>query len=180
MKLSSIPTISKMPKTTFQLSKTFQLLIRSQETKSLYQNHTTFHDGDAGLDLFITEDVAIPPHSTVLVDLGVQCQSRSFDWCIWHWLKGAFYRYHSYWLVPRSSIYKTPLIMQNSIGLIDRGYTGTLKVPLYNTSEQFVKLQRGERYVQLVNGDLSSVHFTLVDSLRDTSRGAGGFGSTGR
>ena len=162
-------------------SKTFQLLVGHPETKQLYQNHSTFHDGDAGLDLFITEDVAIPPNSTMLVDLGVQCQSRSFDWCIFHWFKGNFYRYHSYWLVPRSSISKTPLIMQNSMGLIDKGYTGTLKVPFYNTSLQFVKLKRGERYVQLVNADLSSVHFTLVDSLRGFgSRGAGGFGSTGR
>uniref|UniRef100_A0A6C0H6S4 dUTP diphosphatase n=1 Tax=viral metagenome TaxID=1070528 RepID=A0A6C0H6S4_9ZZZZ len=161
-------------------SKTFQLLIDNPDTKQMYLNHSTFHDGDAGLDLFITEDATVAPHSTVLVDLGVQCQSRSFDWCIGHWLKGNFYRYHSYWLVPRSSISKTPLIMQNSIGLIDKGYTGRLKAPFYNTSEQFVRLKRGERYVQLVNADLSSVHFTLVDSLRDTSRGEGGFGSTGR
>lgn len=161
-------------------SKTFQLFIGDSQTRQLYQNHSTFHDGDAGLDLFIKEDVTIDPHCTMLVDLGVQCQSRSFDWCILHWFKRNFYRYHSYWLVPRSSISKTPLIMQNSIGLIDKGYTGTLKVPLYNTSLEPVTLKRGERYVQLVNGDLSSVHFTLVDSLRNTSRGEGGFGSTGK
>lgn len=151
------------------MSKTFQLKIVNQERDlSLYQNHSTFHDGDSGLDLFIVEDVVIGAGETKLVDLGVQCQCQ---------LNG---NYFSYWLMPRSSICKTPLMMRNSMGLIDAGYLGNLKVPFYNThpTESFT-LQRGQRYVQLVNGDLSPISFQIVEEHRQTTRGSGGFGSTG-
>jgi dUTP pyrophosphatase len=80
--------------------------------------------------------------------------------------------------MPRSSISKTPLLMRNSIGLIDSGYVGNIKAPLYNTSSEPFELKRGERYVQLVNSNLDAVSLQLVDKHRDTSRGQGGFGST--
>lgn len=70
--------------------------------------------------------------------------------------------------------------MVNSIGLIDKGYTGNIKAPFFNTSSTLTfNLKKGERYVQLVNGDLSDVHFRIVTDHRETSRGSGGFGSTG-
>lgn len=163
----------------FNSGKQFLIKVVEQANISLYQNHSTFHDGDSGLDLFTIEDVTIQPGETKLVDLGIQCQSRSFSWCMFKWLKGEFYDYHSYWLMPRSSISKTPLLMRNSMGLIDKGYLGNIKAPFYNTSSEPFTLQKGQRYVQLVNSDLSNISFKLVDSHRSTSRGAGGFGSTG-
>jgi len=161
------------------MSRKFLLKIVGEENLDLYESHTTYHKGDAGLDLFIVKDEVILPGQTLLVDMGVQCQNRSFDWCVWHWLFGNFYKYHSYFLMPRSSISKTPLMMKNSLGLIDAGYLGNLKVPFYNTSSEPFHIKRGQRYVQLVNGDLSSVSMELVQSHRDTTRGSGGFGSTG-
>ena len=161
------------------MKRQFLLKIENSNNEEFYFNHRTFHKGDCGLDLFIKDPVTIPPGETVLVDLGVRCQSRSFNWCIWNWIRGKFYRYHSYMLVPRSSISKTPLMMRNSVGIIDKGYTGTLKAPFYNTSSEPYYLQRGNRCVQLVNGDMSDVHFKIVDSHRQTSRGTNGFGSTG-
>lgn len=157
--------------------KTFLLQVEDSN-KVLYENHGTYHEGDSGLDLFIVEDVSIGPGETKLVDLGVKCQCRSFSFSPNDWFRGSFYKYWSYFLMPRSSISKTPLIMRNSIGLIDSGYKGNLKCPLFNTSNEPVELKRGERYVQLVNCDLSAVKFKLVDTLRETSRGEGGFGST--
>ena len=158
--------------------KVFLVKVVDPDNKTLYENHSTFHDGDSGLDLFVVNDIVIQPGQTVLVDTGIQCQSRSFDWCIKHWFSGRFYKYHSYLLMPRSSISKTPLIMRNSIGLIDSGYVGNIKAPLYNTSSEPFELKRGERYVQLVNSNLDAVSLQLVDKHRDTSRGQGGFGST--
>lgn len=157
-----------------------KIFLLKTDDKELYENHSTYHAGDAGLDLFIVNDQIIEPHETVLVDLGVQCQSRSVNKCVWAWLTGKFYKYHSYLLMPRSSIYKTPLLMRNSIGLIDSGYLGNIKAPFYNTSNEPFKLNRGDRYVQLVNSNLEPVKFSLVDQLRVTSRGQGGFGSTGK
>lgn len=161
-----------------------QFLIKAidQDTKRFYEDHDTFHDGDAGVDLFTIRDTLIPPNETRLIDLGIKCQSRSIDSCIWKWFTGEFYKYHSYLLLPRSSISKTPLIMHNSIGLIDESYLGSIKVPLYNTSSEPFVVERGKRYVQLVNGDLSPASFKLVDEhrYRYTSRGEGGIGSTGQ
>jgi len=161
------------------MQKKFLIKVVDTANEELYTSHGTFHPGDAGLDLFVVEDTTILSGETKLVDLGVQCQSRSFSLCPWKWLRGNFYQYHSYWLMPRSSISKTPLIMRNSMGLIDGGYLGNLKAPMYNTSSESFTLKRGERYVQLVNGDLSGVHFALTKNHRNTQRGSGGFGSTG-
>lgn len=161
------------------MGKTFLLKIEDDINNELYKNHDTYHKGDAGLDLFITEDCTIHPNETVLVDLGIRCQSRSIDRCVWNWLRGNFYKYHSYLLLPRSSISKTPLVMKNSIGLIDAGYLGNIKAPFYNTSSEPFKIKRGERYVQLVNSNLSPVSMEIVNEHRNTTRGTGGFGSTG-
>jgi dUTP pyrophosphatase len=161
------------------MGKTFLLKIVDDINNELYKNHNTYHKGDAGLDLFITEDYTIHPNETVLVDMGIRCQNRSIDPCVWNWLRGNFYKYHSYLLLPRSSISKTPLIMKNSIGLIDAGYLGNIKAPFYNTSSEPFKIRRGERYVQLVNSNLSPVSMEIVNEHRNTTRGIGGFGSTG-
>lgn len=153
-------------------------LIHEKVDLELYENHGTYHDGDAGLDLFVLDDLTIGPGETELVDLGVKCQCVTYSKCPWKWVFGKKYNYHSYFLFPRSSISKTPLIMKNSIGLIDKGYTGSLKAPLMNTSNEPFTIKRGERYVQLVNSDLSGVKYKLVKTLRKTSRGEGGLGST--
>jgi len=155
-------------------------LVNKKVDYELYGNHSTYHAGDAGLDLFILKDIIIGPGETVLVDLGVKCQCVTLSKCPWKWLLGQKYNYHSYFLFPRSSISKTPLIMKNSIGLIDKSYVGSLKAPFMNTSSEIFLLKRGERYVQLVNSDLSNVSFKLVSKLRNTSRGSGGFGSTNK
>ncbi len=163
--------------------KTFMIKVADSEdieAREMYTKHSTFHEGDSGLDLFILEDTEILPGETKMIDMGVQCQLRSFNWCVWQWFEGKYWKYHSYFLLPRSSISKTPLIMRNSIGLIDSAYTGNIKAPLYNTSSEPFYLKRGQRYVQLVNSDLGSVYMSCVDAHRETARGSGGFGSTGR
>lgn len=162
------------------MKKIFLLKAKSDDINEMYTNHSTYHAGDSGLDLFIVNDQTIEPYETVLVDLGIHCQCRSVNNCFWGWLKGKFYKYHSYILMPRSSIYKTPLLMRNSIGLIDAGYLGAIKAPFYNTSDKPFKLNKGDRYVQLVNSKLEPINFKLVSELRETSRGEGGFGSTGK
>lgn len=162
------------------MTKTFLLKSHNDDVKLLYENHSTYHEGDSGLDLFVMETTTIEPHQTVLVDMGISAQCKSVNKCVWQWLRGNFYKYHSYYLMPRSSIYKTPLLMKNSVGLIDAGYLGPIKAPLYNTSNEIYTLERGDRIVQLVNSNLEPIKFKLVDTLRETSRGKGGFGSTGK
>jgi dUTP pyrophosphatase len=146
-----------------------------------YRNHSAKHKDDSGLDLFIPEDTIIYPGETKLVDLGIKCQLRSIEPCIWKWLKNkSVYRYHSYNMYPRSSISKTQLLLANSVGLCDAGYLGNLKAALYNKSDNLCHLKQGERYVQLSRSDLGTIKFEIVESLRSSERGTGGFGSTGR
>lgn len=85
-----------------------------------------------------------------------------------------------FWLLPRSSIYKTGLLMANSVGVIDKSYRGELKAPVWSiTGKSSVEV--GERHFQIVAPDMGWIrNVFLVESLPQTDRGAGGFGSTGK
>ncbi len=86
----------------------------------------------------------------------------------------------SYYLYPRSSIIKTPLRLSNSVGIIDSGYRGNIKAVFdYNTK---FTIEKYSRLVQLCSPTLKPLKVILVNNLDDlgyTSRGSGGFGSTG-
>ncbi|MFL3058024.1 MAG: dUTP diphosphatase [Candidatus Neomarinimicrobiota bacterium] len=137
----------------------------NDRAKELYENHSHFHSGDAGLDLFVVEDQIIPAKSTQPIPLQIACENLD---------KKAYY------LFPRSSISKTPLRLANSIGLIDGGYRGELVGMVDNIYDEDFHVKRGERYFQLVAVDSSPIDFELVEELSESSRGEGGFGSTGR
>jgi len=83
---------------------------------------------------------------------------------------------------PRSGLAaKHGVTCLNSPGLIDSGYRGELKVVLVNTDpEREFEVKRGERIAQLVVQQVAAVAFEPVEQLPDSSRGASGFGSTGR
>lgn len=66
-----------------------------------------------------------------------------------------------------------------SEGVIDSGYTGSIRVKLYNHSEQPVYIKKGQKISQLVILPIFTPELELVNSLEDTDRGNGGFGSTG-
>tara|TARA_B100000579_G_scaffold414844_1_gene408879 strand:+ start:1777 stop:2214 length:438 start_codon:yes stop_codon:yes gene_type:complete len=144
-----------------------KLLIKAlnNEAKKMYSNHGHFHEGDAGLDLYILEDIEFNPGETKLIKLGISCEPEDG---------------RAYYLFPRSSISKTPLRMSNSIGLIDGGYRGEIMASCDNIKDfQFIA-KKGERLFQLVATDSSSISYSLRDDLSSTSRGEGGFGSTGK
>ena len=86
----------------------------------------------------------------------------------------------AYYLFPRSSISKTPIRLANSIGLIDGGYRGELVGMVDNIYSEDYHVKSGERYFQLVAVDSSPIEFELVEELSESSRGEGGFGSTGK
>ena len=129
-----------------------------------YLNHGHFHKGDAGLDLHVLQDDTFKAGETKKIKLGISCENQDG--------KG-------YFLFPRSSISKTPLRMANSIGLIDAGYRGEIMAVCDNIKDYDFSIKKGDRLFQLVSPDLSDIKFTIVDELSDTTRGTGGFGSTG-
>ena len=76
----------------------------NEKAKEKYLDHGHFHDGDAGLDLYVLEDINFKSGGTNIIKFGISCQPENGK---------------AYYLIPRSSISKTPLRMSNSIGLID-------------------------------------------------------------
>ncbi|MCR8724012.1 dUTP diphosphatase [Frigidibacter sp. ROC022] len=82
---------------------------------------------------------------------------------------------------PRSGLaLKHGLTLPNSPGTIDSDYRGPLGVLLVNLGSEPVVIHHGERIAQAIVAPVVQAGFELVESLSDTRRGAGGFGSTGR
>jgi dUTP pyrophosphatase len=82
---------------------------------------------------------------------------------------------------PRSGLAaKHGLTCLNTPGTIDSDYRGEIKVILINLGQEAFTIQRGERIAQLVLAPVTRLAWLAVDSLDETERGAGGFGSTGR
>jgi len=147
-----------------------KLLPINQDVNDMYQDHSTYHEGDSGLDLFFIEDTNIGPKETKLINLGITCEAYP--------IKDKEHNV-SYYLYPRSSISKTPLRMSNSVGIIDAGYRGNIMVSVDNISGESYEIKRGQRLFQICSPILDPISFELTDSLSETSRGVGGFGSTG-
>ncbi len=135
-----------------------------EETKSMYENHGHYHPGDAGLDLYIIETMTIEAGETKTIHLHISCEAEDG---------------RAYYLMPRSSISKTPLRMANSIGLIDGGYRGEIMAVCDNIKKFPYTIEKGQRLFQIVAADSSPIAFEIKENLSETSRGKGGFGSTG-
>lgn len=81
---------------------------------------------------------------------------------------------------PRSGLAaKKGITCLNAPGTVDADYRGELKVNLINHGKEPFVVQRGERIAQMVIAEVTQIAWEPVDSLDDTERGAGGFGSTG-
>tara|TARA_X000001036_G_scaffold364586_1_gene348818 strand:- start:127 stop:564 length:438 start_codon:yes stop_codon:yes gene_type:complete len=137
----------------------------SASAQELYENHGHFHEGDAGLDLFIINQLTIQPGETVLIKSNIACENTDGK---------------PYLLIPRSSISKTPLRQCNSVGLIDAGYRGEIMAAVDNIKKTPFTINPGQRFFQLVSMDGGPISFEIVPELSETARGQGGFGSTGK
>ena len=152
----------------------FYIKIIDNKAKEYYRHHSTFHEGDSGIDLFVVRDTVVQPGETVFLKLGIQTEA----FCTKQ------KKNVSYWLLPRSSISKTPLRMSNSVGLIDAGYRGELMAAVdhvkFNQTEPYL-IRAGTRLFQLCAGDLSTdISMKCVAGLSETTRGEGAYGSTGK
>lgn len=125
---------------------------------------TKAHAADAGWDLYAVEDLYIEPRSSVLVDTGVHI-------AIPYGCVG--------FIKSRSSMATKKNIMSDA-GVIDSGYTGSIRVKLYNQSNQRQSIKKGDRICQLVILETNMERLCEVKSLENTERGNNGFGSTGR
>jgi len=131
------------------------------------QEPTYAHETDAAADLYAADTVVLPAHSiSNMVRTGVHIQLPE------GWIAMIF---------PRSSIgSKTGLRLSNSAGIIDQEYLGPLGVLYDNISDSDYTINKGDRIAQLMV--MPSYHFKakIVDKLTPTTRGEGGFGSSGK
>jgi dUTP pyrophosphatase len=122
--------------------------------------------GDAGADLRSAVDVTLAPGERAMVPTGIAI---------------ALPEGHAAFIHPRSGLaIKHGLSMVNTPGTIDAGYRGEISVLLINhDSSEPIDIRRGDRIAQLVVQKVEHAAFVEAAELPDSSRGAGGFGSTG-
>jgi len=149
------------------------------ELRELYEKYIADHNAhitsdpfpNSGFDLFTTDLCVFPPNNTFsskMVDFGIVTEMQ------YNSEPSAFL------LCPRSSIAKTPLMLANHVGIIDSGYRGNIKGAFRNldTNSEYV-VEKHVRLLQICHPSLCPIRVELCDSVSNTSRGAGGFGSTG-
>lgn len=122
----------------------------------------------AGADLYacLQEDITILPHRTVMIGTGLAFEIPSG---------------YAGFVYARSGIAsKRGVAPANKVGVIDSDYRGELIVALHNHSEQPQTVGKNERIAQIVIAPYLKVAFTEAEELSETTRGEGGFGSTGR
>lgn len=124
--------------------------------------------GSAGADLFacLEQEVILKPNERLLIPTGIAIELEDSS-C------GAF-------IFPRSSVsYKNGVSLANCVGVVDSDYRGEIKVPLINHSSSDFIIHNGDRIAQMVIMPVILPEFIESDTLEDTVRGEGGFGSTG-
>ena len=124
---------------------------------------TRAHEGDAGYDLYSRESVVIGKGQAYEFDTGVHVQIP---------------RGYCGLLVSKSGLYcKDDL---TSTGLIDAGYTGSIRVKLTNHGKKAVAIKEYQKISQMVILPIITPELQVVDELEETERGNGGFGSSGK
>ena len=123
------------------------------------------HKGDSGVDLYAAEDYTLKPMERKLVSTGIRI-------AIPHGYEAQ--------VRPKSGLaVEHGISHANSVGTIDSGYRGEIKVPLINFSDRPYKIEKGKKIGQMVFAKVEEAIFEETDELDSTSRGEGGFGSTG-
>jgi dUTP pyrophosphatase len=128
---------------------------------------TRAHPGDAGLDLYSTEEAHLGPGERWSVGTGIAIEIPEG---------------HAGLVLPRSGLAREHgITLVNSPGLIDVGYRGEVRLLLLNTDPaEVVRIEAGARVAQLVLTPVAAAETVEVAELSESSRGDGGFGSTGR
>lgn len=125
------------------------------------------HEGDAGLDLPSRVDYVLEPGERAMIPTGIAV---------------AIPRGYAGFVLPRSGLAsRHGIALVNSPGLVDSGYRGEMAIIMINTDKrEAFHIKRGDRIAQLVIQKVVEATTVEVTELDETSRGAGGFGSTGR
>ncbi len=123
------------------------------------------HELDIGYDIYSSSENELIPKKVTFIETGISLQLPA----------GC-----AGFILPRSGLAsKYSITSINSPGLIDPGYTGEIKIPLINHSDEVYNMNTNERFAQLVLINVNNVNFKIVDKLDESIRADKGFGSTG-
>lgn len=123
-------------------------------------------DGAAGMDIVAAEGMTLRPGQRAAIATGIALAIPA-GWEVQ--------------VRPRSGLaLKHGVTCLNTPGTIDSDYRGEVRVILANLGDEYFEIKRGDRIAQLVPAQVQRAILVEVDTLDDTARGSGGFGSTGR
>lgn len=132
---------------------------------------------NSGFDLLCPRSETFNSYHAKMIDYRVKAEMRIYNVSKDSWKSTGFYMY------PRSSISKTPLLLANHVGIIDSGYRGWLMgaFRLIGLSPSIYTVEQSTRLLQICSPDLRPIYVKLVQEsfFEETVRGEGGFGSTG-
>ncbi len=123
------------------------------------------HKGDSGVDLYAAEDYLLQPMERKLIPTGIKIEIP-----------------HGYeaQVRPKSGLaVEHGISHANSVGTIDSGYRGEIKIPVINLGSEPYKIEKGKKIGQMVFAKVEEAVFEEVEELGETTRNEGGFGSTG-
>ena len=136
------------------------------------------HFFNAGFDLFLPEDYRFSKNVANKTNFKVKCSAKIVN------ISDANLTsyYTGYYMYPRSSLSKTPLRLANSVGIIDAGYRGPL-IGMFDCLDETYEVVEFTRLLQICAPNLMPIFVRVIDTVEElgpeTSRGEGGFGSTG-
>ena len=123
------------------------------------------HKGDSGVDLYAAEDYMLKPMERKLIGTGI---------------KVAVPHGYEAQIRPKSGLaIEHGISHANSIGTIDSGYRGEIKIPMINFGDKPYKIEKGKKIGQMVFAKVEEAEFEEVKDLDVTTRNESGFGSTG-
>ncbi len=123
------------------------------------------HSTDSGMDIYSIENKVINPGETVLIKTGLKIELPPNT---------------EAQIRPKSGIaLKNSVTVLNTPGTIDEGFTGEICIILINHGKEDYKVNKGEKIAQMVIQPVIRVDIEEVHDIQNTSRGEGGFGSTG-
>ena len=190
----TVPLSHLWPGQNYALLK-LQVVSSDPELLDTYRTHIKNHNEkiknakfpDSGFDVFVPEDTILnQPFETQMVDLKIRGEMMLYQ------SSNSVVIPSPYYVYPRSSMSKTPIMLANHTGIIDSGYRGNLMaavrwipaMPLQNNpgSPKDYLITKNTRLLQICHPSLCPVFVELVEDstvFSTTERGAGGFGSTG-
>ena len=162
-----------------------RIVVENDNLRNLYIPHVLAHNEavansthpNAGFDLFVPYNHTFEPTiQTSKLNFGVKTEMVYIG-------ENGVITPTGFFIMPRSSLSNTPLMLSNHVGVVDSGYRGDLIGAFRNLSTDAFMAEAGTRLLQVCHPTLTPFRVEIMGSINDlttTARGAGGFGSTGR